>query len=71
MVDNKEKWGTKTSKNSNNISDSASESAAPNIEKKIDVINEQALQCHCLLVKRTWAKVEKRELLRQNLKVDI
>lgn len=40
MVDSKEKWDNKTGKNSSNISDSASESVAPNTEKKIDVINE-------------------------------
>lgn len=46
MLNNKEKWGNKTSKNSRNIRDSASESAIPDIEKKIDAISEQALWCH-------------------------
>lgn len=46
MVDNKEKWGNKTSKNSSSISGSASESVVPNIEKKTDEINEQVLWCH-------------------------
>lgn len=63
LVDNKE-WGDKTSENCGQVRDAAGESMVPKTEKRMGVISEPAAT-------GTWGKVEKRELLGQNLRVDI